>query len=198
MKTNQKINEKKIVNELLKIRSNIFSEYYMHNEMYNGLVPYTGYIVEELLLDNNEIPYDYKCYVFGGKIHYIAVTYNRKVINGEQKFNSVWFDREWNPIKIKMIKKGYKYQELPKPKAYNKMINLVENMAKKLKRHCRIDVYLINDDVYLGEYTFFTGAKLHSFICNLLLGILWKKYPDDNLYHDINLVKLVPFFYNSI
>ena len=35
----------------------------------------------KLLLDeNNNIPNDYKCYVFGGKLYYTAVTYDRKVI----------------------------------------------------------------------------------------------------------------------
>ena len=46
--------------------------------MYNGLIPYNGYIVEELLLDNDNIPSDYKCYVFGGKLYFTAVTYNEK------------------------------------------------------------------------------------------------------------------------
>lgn len=198
LKTNKKVIPKQIINELLSIRSNIFMEYYMHDEMYNGLVPYTGYIVEELLLDNGEIPYDFKCYVFNKKIHYIAVTYNRKVINGEQTFNSVWFNREWKPIKWKMIKKGYKYQKLPKPKGYEKMINIVEKMAEKLDRHCRIDIYMINGDVYLGEFTFFTGAILHSFYCNMKLGLLWNKYPDNYNYQDKELLKLVPNFYTRI
>ena len=83
----------------------------MHDGMYNGLVPYSGYIVEELLLDKGEIPTDYKCYVFGGKLYYTAVTYDRKVIKNKQRFKSVWMDRDWQPVVLPMIKKGYKYEK---------------------------------------------------------------------------------------
>ena len=170
----------------------------MHDKMYDGLVPFTGYIVEELLLDNDKIPHDYKCYVFNKKIHFIVVTYNRKIINGEQIFNSTWFDRDWNPIKIKMIKKGYLYKKIPKPKNYKKILNLVENIAKKLDRHCRIDIYSIKDKIYFGEFTFFTGALLHTFYCNMILGYLWLKYADNYAYDDKLLKEIVPSYYNKI
>tara|TARA_Y100001935_G_scaffold234102_1_gene217061 strand:- start:84 stop:602 length:519 start_codon:yes stop_codon:yes gene_type:complete len=170
----------------------------MYKKMYYGLVPYTGYIVEELLLDENgQIPQDYKCYVFGGKIHYIAVTYGRKIINDEQHFNSIWFTRDWVPLKIKMIKKNYKYNKIPKPKHLDKLIKLVENMGSILKRHCRIDVYLINGKVYLGEFTFFCGASLHTIIGNLKLGYSWIKNPDNLNYLDPKLKSIVPNYYNN-
>lgn len=201
LSTNETINKNNIVNNLQTIRSKIKDEYYMHEEMYNGLVPYTGYIVEELLLDENgNIPSDYKCYVFGGKIYYIAMTYNRKKnLNNKQTFNSIWFTRDWEPIKHKMIKKNYKYNKnIQKPKGYDKMIYLVESVGKKLNRHCRIDVYLINGEVYFGEFTFFCGAFLHTFYCNLKLGLLWLKYPDNYQHQDNNLKRIVPDFYNQV
>ena len=168
----------------------------MHKHMYNGLIPYSGYIVEELLLDNNNIPSDYKCYVFNGKIYFIAMTYNRNKNNGIQTFNSLWFNREWKPIYFDMIKKGYKFNNnIKKPYGFNKMIKLVENIGKKLKRHCRIDVYLIKGEVYLGEFTFFTGARLHTFLCNLILGYIWINNKDNILYEDMNLKKIIPNFY---
>ncbi len=197
IKTGEKVDKNKIINQLYTIRSKIFNEYYMHDSMYDGLIPYSGYIVEELLLDNdNNIPSDYKCYVFGGKLYFTAVTFNRKTKNKIQTFNSVWFNRDWKPMKYNMIKKGYKYQNLEMPKEYNKMVKLVEQMGKTLKRHCRIDVYLINGEVYLGEYTFFCGAILHSFYCNLILGYLWLTNPDDYSSYDKKIDKLIPSFYN--
>lgn len=197
MKTKEKINKQKIIKSLHIIKSKIFNEYYMHENMYNGLIPFSGIIVEELLLDNGNIPKDYKCYVFGGKLYYIAVTSNRRIINGEQFFDSTWFDREWKPITYSMIKKGYKYKKLKKPFGFEKMVYLVENMGKILKRHCRIDVYLINDDVYLGEFTFFCGAKLHTLYCNYKLGNIWKNNPDNYSKTDEKLINLVPNFYNK-
>ena len=50
----------------------------MYFRMFNGKIPFEGYIIEELLLDNEKIPSDYKCYTFGGKIYFIAITYDRK------------------------------------------------------------------------------------------------------------------------
>jgi len=198
LKTNKKVNKDKIKKKFSKIRSKIGNEHYMHDKMYNGLVPFTGYIVEELLLDDNgNIPEDYKCYVFGGKLHYIAVTFDRITINNKQQFKSVWFDSEWNPIYFSMIQKGYKYKKLKKPKNFEKLKNLVENMSKILKRHCRIDLYIINNDIYLGEYTFFCGAFLHTIYCNLQLGLTWLKNPDDIEHTDKRINSLIPEFYNN-
>lgn len=200
LNSNTNFNKNIIILELQKLRSSISDEYYMHEKMYNGIIPYSGYLIEELLLDNNgNIPKDYKCYVFNGKIHYIATTFNRRKIDNKQYFDGLWFDRDWNPIKIPMLKKNYKYcNNIEKPKYLNKLIYLVEKMACKLKRHCRIDVYLIKDDVYFGEYTFFTGAKLHSFYCNFVLGLKWLNNKDNYNYNDPILKTLVPPFYNNI
>ena len=198
LSTGEKVNQDKIVEHLLHLRSSMFNEYYMHEYMFNGIVPYSGYIKEELLLDdNNNVPHDYKCYVFGGKLYYIAVTFNRRMVNGEQHFNSVWFDRDWEPVKIKMIKKGYKYTKINKPESFRKLVYLVENMGQKLKRHCRIDVYIIDNDIYLGEFTFFCGASLHTLYSNFRLGIAWLQNPDDYYYQDSNIKKIVPKCYNS-
>ena len=200
IKTGETMNKDNVKNELLQLRSKIFDEYYMHEQMYNGLIPFTGYIIEELLLDeNNNIPNDYKCYVFGGKIYYIAMTYNRvKHKSGEQTFDCLWFNRDWVPIKNNMLKKGYKYsKDINKPKGYEKMLYLVEKIGKKMDRHCRIDVYLINGEVYLGEFTFFCGALLHTFYCNYNLGLIWLKNKDNYEKHDKTLYNLVPDFYNK-
>ena len=149
-------------------------EYYMHEEMY-GHIPPKRYIVEELLLDNNNLPNDYKCYTFNGRIFLIAVTYNRKIDNkGNQTFDSLWLTRDWIPIPFKMIKKNYKFNIIPKPKGFNKMIKLVEHASSILDRHCRIDVFLVNGECYFGEFTFFGGAFLHTRICNFILGLKWK------------------------
>ena len=74
---NTKITITEIIKELKNIRIND-SFYYMYYNMFNGKIPFKGYIIEELLLDENgHIPFDYKCYVFGGKLFYIAITYDR-------------------------------------------------------------------------------------------------------------------------
>ena len=73
---------------------------------------------------------------------------------------------------------------------------MVENMGKILKRHCRIDIYIINNKIYLGEFTFFCGAILHTFLSNLILGYLWINNPDDYSYTDNKLTDIIPDYYN--
>jgi len=69
------------------------------------------------------------------------------------------------------------------------MINLVENASKKLARHCRIDIYNINNKIYFGEFTFFCGAFLHTFLCNTILGVIWQFNPDNPLIKvDLNYI----------
>ena len=172
LKNNTKFNKNnkqdidKLTMDLSNLKINIGEKCYMHELMYNGIIPFGGYIIEELLLtENGEIPNDYKCYTYNGRIFLIAVTFNRRIINNQQQFDSVWMTRDWNPINITMIKNNYKFKKIPKPAEYNKLIYLVENMSLNLKRHCRIDVYCLNNKVYLGEYTFFCGPY-HTHICN--------------------------------
>lgn len=191
-----------IITQLNNIRTKIQHEYYMHELMYDFKVPFKGYIVEELLLDEKgNIPTDFKCYTFNGRVFLIANTYNRKLEDNKQTFNSIWMTRSGYTIPFSMIKKNYKYIcHFIKPKGYNKMINLVERASRVLNRHCRIDVYLIKGEVYFGEFTFFGGAFLHTKLANLLLGIKWILNPDKiNTENDkkINntLKEIIPKFY---
>ena len=195
---NKTVSDDYIVSYLEDIRQKTKHQYYMHELMYNFKIPFKGYIVEELLLDKDTLPpCDYKCYVFGGKLFLIAKTFNRKqTINEntndmEQSFNSVWMTRSWKPIPFKMIKKNYKYTTLQKPPEFDKMVRLVENASRILQRHCRIDVYLLNGEVYLGEFTFFCGAFLHTKICNVMLGMKWKLNPDTIDIQNENNKKLI-------
>jgi len=175
---NKKYRFQDIKKNLVKLRSQSNKKYYMTTYMYSHLVANNGYIVEELLLENNKMINDYKCYTFQGKVWFIACTYNRKIENGTQTFNSIWMTRDWKPIIFPMIKNGYLFQKLDKPKGLDDMISKVENISLELNRHCRIDVYLKDGITYFGEFTFFGGAFLHTRICNNILGLLWKIYPD--------------------
>lgn len=193
-------NKEEMIKELNGIRCKIGNEYFMHDLMFGGLVPFSGLIVEELLLDDEGmVPVDYKCYAFQGRVYLIAMTYNRRFKDGKQEFDSVWLTRDWRPIRIPMKKKNYKYRKSvgdERIQEYSEMIRLVEAVSKKLERHCRIDVYCIGGKVYLGEFTFFCGARIHTAICNLILGVIWMMKPDNYLVCDERIMGLIPDFYN--
>lgn len=200
MINNKKICPNKIINELHDLRQTIDKTYYMYYHMYNGKIPFKGYIVEELLLDNNNnIPYDYKCYVFGGKVYFIAITYDRQKINQKTIYKTVWMTPDWKPFYFSMSKKNYYYtNKIPKPTNLNKLIKLLENASIHLERHCRIDLYNINNKIYLGEFTFFCGAFLHTFLCNLILGLIWQFNPDNNKKKLHYIDTIIPEFYTKI
>ena len=195
---NEKINKQIIINTLNNIRTKNNKTYYMYYYMYNSKVPYKGYIVEELLLKNNNIPQDYKCYVFGGKVYFIVVTYDRKKINNKTVYKSVWMTPEWKPMYFSMCKENYYYKKLPKPANLDKLIRLLENASRILERHCRIDVYNVNGKIYLGEFTFFCGAFLHTLLCNTILGIIWQLNPDNNNKKLSYIDSIVPEFYTKL
>tara|TARA_Y100000768_G_scaffold386460_1_gene374912 strand:+ start:1338 stop:2246 length:909 start_codon:yes stop_codon:yes gene_type:complete len=197
MITNNVVNKDNIIKELCKLRASTMYKYYMHCHMYNNTVPFTGYIVEELLLDNEgNIPIDYKCYVFGGKLFFIAVTYDRQKINNKTHYKTVWMTKDWVPMYFSMSKKNYYYNNIKKPDNLDELIYIVEKAGKILNRHCRIDVYNVNNKIYFSEFTFFCGAFLHTFLCNTILGVLWHIYPDKNT--EIKKIKeLVPNYYNK-
>jgi len=189
---------RKICQSLKKLRYQVDSSYYMYDLMYHGMTPYTGYIVEELLLDaDGNLPSDYKCYVFGGKVYFIVCTYDRQIIDGRQTYKSVWMTPDWKPFWIPMTQKDYYFTRLPKPKCLDKLIQLVEKAGRKFERHCRIDTYIVNNEVYLGEFTFFCGAQKHSKLGNMILGSIWLMNPDNYSKKIPELEDIVPDFYNN-
>jgi hypothetical protein len=194
---NKEYHKNDIIKKLNYLRAQNNDNFYMYDNMYSSLPPFTGYIVEELLLDNDQLPDDYKFYTFNGHIKYIACTYNRKFVNNKSYFDVVWMNESWEPIKQKMLKKNYKLKKNFKiPTDYININNIIKNVSKKLGRHCRIDVYIINNKIYLGEFTFFPGALLHTKYANNQLLKYWYKYPD--IKPDLNneLLKLTPQNYN--
>ena len=195
---NKKVNPKKIIRNLNNLRKKVDEKFYMYFRMYNGKIPFEGYIVEELLLDNNKIPSDYKCYTFGGKLYFIAITYDRKKINNKTTYKTVWMTRDWKPFYFSMSRKNYYYKSIKKPENLNQLINLVENASKQLERHCRIDIYNINNKIYFGEFTFFCGAFLHTYICNTILGVIWQFNPDNNKKKLNYIDSIIPNFYTLI
>ena len=132
----------------------------------------TKYIVEELLLENGNLPNDYKLYVIDGVVKIIAVTYGRKFVNGKVKFNVTWFTRDWVMIPIPCLFYNYKYNYIKKPNKMEDSIRLCEKIMGDFNIDCRIDIYIVNNIIYFGEFTPFPGLGQHTIFGNILLGIL--------------------------
>lgn len=110
-------------------------------------------IIEELLIENNELPVEYKIHCFNGIAKNLYVVTGRgKDIRYTQKYI------DWTPFDGSQFN-GWKKsdKELEKPKNYEKMVKISEDLSKKFP-FVRMDFYDINGKIYFSEMTF-TPAK---------------------------------------
>lgn len=156
LKDFKKYNPSQIQEEYLK--------YYKHKVGYSH-----EYLIEELLLDDKgEIPNDFKVYTFRDKIGcIIQIKRNPK---GEDK--CVFYDDNWDIIEGNTL--------LPKPSkvAQTKLINISLETIKHLNVNFkRMDLYIIKDNVLLGEITSTpAGGKFSKWFKSIDQGIELDKY----------------------
>lgn len=117
-------------------------------------------IAEPLLQDHiNEFIIDYKFYCFNGDPKMLYIGTNR---GKEDGLCEDFFDINGNHLEIRQ--KGYKNNsDRPNlPVNFNKMIELSKILSKETI-HLRVDFYEINNQIYVGELTFFDGGGLFQF-----------------------------------
>ncbi|MGM9874073.1 MAG: ATP-grasp fold amidoligase family protein [Bacilli bacterium] len=110
-------------------------------------------IIEELLLENGELPIEYKIHVFNGIAKNLYVVTGRgKDIRYTQKYI------DWTPFDGSQFN-GWKKsdEQLEKPSNFDQMVEMSENIAKKFP-FVRVDLYDVNGKIYFSEMTF-TPAK---------------------------------------
>lgn len=148
------------------IIKNFFSKRLKTNYYYYGLEPaYRNIepriIIEKLLLDKDgNIPFDYKVYCFNGKARMIAVDKDR----GKNTKSRNWYDIGWNKKDIFWNAKGEDVN-ISKPKKFDKMISLSESLSSKFD-FLRVDWYILEEDLYIGELSLYPGAGLVAFYPN--------------------------------
>ena len=110
-------------------------------------------IIEELMLENNKLPTEYKIHVFNGVAKSLYVVTSRGV---DIRYNNYYID--WTPFDGSQFN-GWKKTDYPleKPDNFKNMVVLAEKIAKKFP-FVRVDLYDINGKIYFSEMTF-TPAK---------------------------------------
>lgn len=106
-------------------------------------------ICEKYLLNENENwLIDYKFFCFNGTPMFLHV--DREI---SYSYTRNFYDLNWNRLPF-----GLEYpqsnEDLPKPKVFNKMIELATILAEDLK-FIRVDFYIIKEKIYFGELTFY-------------------------------------------
>ena len=110
-------------------------------------------IVEELVKDEfeNNIPLDYKFYMYGGKIVLIQVIDRPSKIKHEQF--QAYYDGYWNKIPFEIWPQREEVDRFKKPKYFDEMSASAVKLGSKLGIFMRIDFYTTKKGFYFGEFT---------------------------------------------
>jgi hypothetical protein len=113
-------------------------------------------IVEKLIRDEeNKIPKDYKFHMINGECAFIQIDFDR--FTGHSR---TLYDKNWKFIKATLkFKQG---PESPKPKNFDKMLEIARNLSKGFD-YVRIDLYDIGSKIYFGEMTNYPGSGMEKF-----------------------------------
>lgn len=110
-------------------------------------------IIEELLLENNYLPKEYKIHCFNGTAKYMYVVTDR---NKDIRYNNYYIDwKEFDGAQFNGWKKSDK--PLTKPNNWDEMVKIAEALSKPFP-FVRVDLFNINNKIYFSELTF-TPAK---------------------------------------
>lgn len=107
-------------------------------------------IAEELLINNDSLDLpDYKFFCFDGEVKALFVATERST--GNVKFD--FFDPEFNHLNLVQVH-PMSNKQIQKPQQFEKMLDLARILSKGFP-HVRIDMYVCNNKIYIGEFTFY-------------------------------------------
>lgn len=109
-------------------------------------------IFAEKYLNISKNPREYKMFCFNGNVEFTLVE--------EDYFGKapkrVIYDRNWKELPFS-FEKIPKAQGIDCPKKYEEMINIAEKLSHPFP-YVRIDFYDVDDRIYVGEMTFYSGG----------------------------------------
>lgn len=118
-------------------------------------------ILAEVFLNpsNNSSFKDYKFYCFDGepKVMYVSMGKNE----GNMTFD--YFDMDYNVLNIERPNIKNSNKPSAKPRHFDTMIALARKLSHGFP-HLRVDFFEVDNQVYVGELTFFQGGGLMPFI----------------------------------
>jgi hypothetical protein len=144
---------------------------------YDRLEP--NLIIEEVLLaDEGGVPEDYKLFCFGGTPLLCQIDYDRFTEHKRQ----LYLLPGWQPLNV-----GYSFpvgkRSFLRPATMGKALEIASALAAPFA-FVRIDLYLMANEVYFGEFTFTPDAGTGSFsnpAFNLALGDVLRSGVQDQL-----------------
>ena len=118
-------------------------------------------IAEEYMGENLT---DYKNYCFDGKLTYTLVWKNVSKKDGSkpEPYFCGAYDTNWNKTDLKLDYPSLENELIEKPKCYDELKAVCEKMSKDIP-FVRVDTYIIDNHVYVGEMTFFPWGGFQKF-----------------------------------
>jgi hypothetical protein len=122
--------------------------------------------VEQML--GEEPPVDFKFFVFDGRVKFVQIDTDR--FSGHRRR---FYSPSWEPMPFSS---PYPIAEpMPAPTRLDEMVLAAEHMASGFD-FLRVDLYFVDDTVYLGEVTPYAGGGLEPFsprVADRSIGELW-------------------------
>ncbi|PTM94403.1 ATP-grasp fold amidoligase family protein [Mycoplana dimorpha] len=129
-------------------------------------------IVEKMLVENGQAPDDHCFFVFSGQVSHIEMRLRRNGVGYECNFTPDWQRMEHTS--------GY-YDaypgDVPRPERLDEMLEVVRKIAGD-SDFMRVDLYLANGRVQVGELTLYPGGGFKGCVPDAYderLGMLWKQ-----------------------
>lgn len=121
-----------------------------------------------LRTESGGLPADYKAYVIGGKVRFLQVDRGRFAHHTRNIY-----DAQWQPLPARWTL--HKHDDDPRPACLEQMIETAEMLARPFE-FLRIDYYIVDGRLYVGELTNYPGAGFERFIpyeYSLHIGAFW-------------------------
>lgn len=140
------------------LKKSIDRDYYMlHREWpYKNVV--RRVIAEKYMSEDDEELTDYKFMCFNGVCKCIFTCKGRYSKDG---LKVTFYDTKWNIMPFERHYKSLKEPE-KKPDRLDEMIRLAEILSKDIP-FVRVDFYIINNEIFFGEMTFYPGSGFEEF-----------------------------------
>lgn len=115
-------------------------------------------VAEQLLLnENGDVPEDFKFFCYHGNVKFIQVDIDR--FKGQARN---FYDREFNQLDVRLLHPKSALQ-VAKPLELEAAIEIAETLSKDFS-FIRVDLFLLDGNIYFGEMTNFPGNGFEPFI----------------------------------
>lgn len=141
-----------------KINRSLRKNYFYGTREYPYKNVYPRILVEKYMVDESEIELkDYKIFCFNGEPRFIEVDFDRFA---EHKRNIYTID--WRIVDFDIKYPSDRDRSIERPSQLKRMLEIASELSKNIP-HVRVDLYVVYNDVYFGELTFFHGSGMESF-----------------------------------